>query len=86
MGSGVVPLHLSCANRLRSALRVEEIVGRFQQELENPDPKAPFRGSLVDDNMFAIDVAEWGMDNVLWRQRQERQNEIAASTDTPEKP
>jgi hypothetical protein len=36
--------------------------------------------------MFAIDVAEWGMDNVLFRQRQERQNEIAASTDTQEKP
>lgn len=54
------------------------LLGRFQQELENPNPEAPFRGSLVDDNMFAIDVAEWGMADTLWRQRQERQNEIAA--------
>jgi hypothetical protein len=29
------------------------------------DPKAKFRGSLLDENMFAIDVKEWGLDNVL---------------------
>lgn len=59
----------------------KKLLGQFQRELENPNPEAPFRGSLVDDNMFAIDVAEWGMDNVLWRQRQERQNEISSTND-----
>lgn len=63
----------------------KKLLGQFQEELENPNPEAPFRGSLVDDNMFAIDVAEWGMDNILWRQRQERQNEIA-SPDGPQEP
>jgi hypothetical protein len=57
----------------------KKLLGQFQQEVEHPNPEAPFRGSLVDDNMFAIDVAEWGMDDILWRQRQERQNEIASS-------
>jgi hypothetical protein len=33
--------------------------------LLNPDPAARFRGSLVDDNMFAIDVNEWGLDDLL---------------------
>src|SRR6266481_192839 len=38
---------------------------RFSRELTNRNPSARFRGSLVDDKMFAIDVAEWGMENVL---------------------
>jgi hypothetical protein len=38
---------------------------RFSNELTNRNPSAKFRGSLVDDKMFAIDVAEWGMENVL---------------------
>jgi hypothetical protein len=38
---------------------------RFSDELTNRNPSAKFRGSLVDDKMFAIDVAEWGMENVL---------------------
>jgi hypothetical protein len=63
----------------------KKLLNQFQQELENPNPDAPFRGSLVDDNMFAIDVAEWGMDNVLWKQRQERQNQISATEPAQEK-
>jgi hypothetical protein len=57
----------------------KKLLTQFQSELDNPNPKAPFRGSLIDDNMFAIDVAEWGMDDILWRQRQERQDQIASS-------
>ena len=38
---------------------------RFSSELTNRNPSAKFRGSLGDDKMFAIDVAEWGMENVL---------------------
>jgi hypothetical protein len=61
-----------------------KLLDQFQQEIESPDPKAPFRGSLVDDNMFAIDVAEWGMEDILWRHRKERQNEIASSQNPQE--
>src|SRR5438445_3565260 len=37
------------------------LLSRFENEIENPDPKAPFRGSLVDEIMFAIDLQEWGL-------------------------
>ena len=43
----------------------QRLLVRFSSELTNRNPSAKFRGSLVDDNMFAIDVAEWGMENVL---------------------
>jgi len=31
---------------------------------------ADFRGSLIDDKMFAIDVAEWGKRNILEEYRE----------------
>lgn len=43
----------------------DEFLQRFKAEIDHPDPKAKFRGSLIDDKMFAIDVAEWGMENLL---------------------
>jgi hypothetical protein len=43
----------------------QRLLVRFSNELTNSNPLAEFRGSLVDDKMFAIDVAEWGMENVL---------------------
>lgn len=43
----------------------DDLLGRFQESLRRPGRNAPFRGSLIDPNMFAIDVKEWGMDNVL---------------------
>jgi hypothetical protein len=54
----------------------KELLDRFQLALANPDPSAHFRGSLIDDYMFAIDVAEWGMENVLDKQRVQRQANI----------
>jgi hypothetical protein len=47
----------------------QQLLVRFSNELKNPNPTAQFRGSLVDDKMFAIDVREWGMENVLRAQR-----------------
>ena len=37
---------------------------RFNQRVRHPDKDAPFRGSLVDPRMFAIDVEEWGERNL----------------------
>lgn len=34
--------------------------------------EAKFRGSLVDDNMFAIDVNEWELPDLLAERRAER--------------
>ena len=52
-----------------------ELLKKLTLALHNRDPKARFRGSLVDDKMFAIDVNEWGMDDLL--------SEYRACLDTP---
>lgn len=49
-----------------------DLLNRFALELENPNPKARFRGSLIDENMFSIDLNEWGLDNILDEQRERR--------------
>ena len=49
----------------------DDLLGRFQRELRDGS-KAPFRGSLIDENMFAIDVCEWGLENELARYRELR--------------
>jgi Nucleotidyl transferase of unknown function (DUF2204) len=53
------------------------LLQRFQHELANPNPYAKFRGSLVDENMFAIDVHEWGLDNLVEAFRAQRQPKLA---------
>lgn len=50
----------------------QDLLGRLQDSLARPDSRAPFRGSLVDDNMFAIDVREWGLTNLLEEYRIKR--------------
>lgn len=37
---------------------------RFTDQVRRPDKSAPFRGSLIDPRMFAIDVDEWGERNL----------------------
>jgi predicted nucleotidyltransferase len=38
-----------------------DLLSRLRHELDHPDPNAAFKGSLIDERMFAIDVNEWGM-------------------------
>jgi hypothetical protein len=49
----------------------QRLLVRFSNEVTNPDPAAEFRGSLVDDKMFAIDVSEWGMADAFRTHRAE---------------
>jgi len=49
-----------------------DLLNRFALALENPNPEARFRGSLIDENMFSIDMNEWGLDNILDEYRQRR--------------
>jgi hypothetical protein len=42
-----------------------DLLGRVAEQDRAPNKSAKFRGSLVDDAMFAIDVEEWGLENVL---------------------
>jgi hypothetical protein len=41
------------------------LLDRFQKAISHSDPAARFRGSLVDPRMFAIDVKEWGLADLL---------------------
>ncbi len=47
-----------------------ELLSRFEQVLINPEVDAPFRGTLIDENMFAIDVKEWGLENEIEKYRE----------------
>jgi hypothetical protein len=53
-----------------------ELLRRFEAEIRQPNPEARFRGSLVDDNMFAIDVNEWQLPNLLVERRAQRLAEL----------
>ena len=55
------------------------LLDRFRAAITEPDREAAFRGSLVDDNMFAIDVKEWGLANVLEEYRERRLQSIGKS-------
>ncbi len=54
----------------------DDLLGRLQRELQNPNPQARFRGSLIDPNMFSIDITEWGLDDVSGEYRQRRKPKI----------
>lgn len=43
----------------------DELLHRFRVELKHPNMGIEFRGSLIDEKMFAIDVMEWGKRNIL---------------------
>ena len=38
----------------------KQLAGLFESQVMHPRKNAPFRGSLIDPKMFAIDVDEWG--------------------------
>ena len=59
----------------------DELLTKFRTEVENPDPKAPFRGSLIDEKMFAIDVREWKLQNVIEGYREEAEPKIGEVTE-----
>jgi hypothetical protein len=50
----------------------QELLARYAELVRHPDPQAPFRGSLVDDNIFSIDLKDWGLEDIesTYRARQ----------------
>ena len=50
----------------------QDLLARFAAELHSPHAKARFRGSLIDEAMFAIDVEEWGLADVQKEYRARR--------------
>jgi predicted nucleotidyltransferase len=55
-----------------------KLLRRLEAQIATRNPDASFRGSLVDENMFAIDVNEWELANLLEATRQKRLAEIDA--------
>jgi hypothetical protein len=49
----------------------DDLIRRFDEHVRHPQSDAPFRGTLIDPNMFAIDVKEWG-ERDLYREYCER--------------
>lgn len=47
----------------------DELLQRFKVELAHPNKNFEFRGSLIDEKMFAIDVTEWGKRDILAEHR-----------------
>lgn len=57
----------------------DDLLSRLQKGLDSNVKDAPFRGSLIDEKMFSIDVHEWGMENLLKEQREHHGQAIEAS-------
>jgi hypothetical protein len=62
-----------------------QLVNELMLRLLDPDPSARFRGSLVDESMFAIDVNEWGLDDLLSEYRACRARTIRWPRDAQER-
>lgn len=58
----------------------DDLLGRFRQEIDTPNRNAAFRGSLIDDKMFAIDVNEWGLKDLVNDYREKRTPKIPEDT------
>jgi hypothetical protein len=56
------------------------LIQRFEAAVSRPDPAAKFRGSLIDDKMFAIDVNEWGFDNLMRDYRDRRMRSLSRAS------
>jgi hypothetical protein len=58
-----------------------ELTRRFEEHIYHPKLDEPFRGTLIDPFMFAIDVAEWG-ERDLYREYCERHPLLLRSIDS----
>jgi hypothetical protein len=50
----------------------QELLARLGKQDQSANATAKFRGTLVDNAMFAIDVEEWGLENILQNHQQRR--------------
>jgi hypothetical protein len=59
----------------------KDLIGRLKEAIADPNPKQEFRGSLIDDSMFAIDLKEWRMENLMDRYRAGLASKIRLATE-----
>jgi hypothetical protein len=53
-----------------------DLLAKLHAELESPNSEAPFRGSLIDERIFAIDVCEWNLENLIEKYRAQAEPKI----------
>jgi len=58
----------------------EDLLSRYMLLVREQNPKAPFRGSLVDENMFSIDIKDWGLEDLQKGFRERRMRKQAAGS------
>ncbi len=59
----------------------DELLSHLRRDLDSPSPHPTFRGTLLDERMFAIDVNEWGLENPLPEHRGQRRPKITELPD-----
>lgn len=62
----------------------QELLARYTQLVQQPDANAPFRGSLVDENMFSVDIKDWGLPDLQADFRAKRLRKQSAHEGTPD--
>jgi hypothetical protein len=60
----------------------DDLNGRFAHHINSPNRHAPFRGTLIDPRMFAIDVDEWGERN-LYKEYCEQHPQLIQADPSP---
>jgi len=58
-----------------------DLVSRFQDAVSHPNTAASFRGSLVDEKQFAIDVKRVGSRDIMQDYRERRLRDLPATLD-----
>jgi hypothetical protein len=61
------------------------LLGKLQGSLARPEPTTSFRGTLLDEKMFAVDVNEWGLPNPLAENRAKNARSIDSYSVPPRK-
>jgi Nucleotidyl transferase of unknown function (DUF2204) len=59
-----------------------ELIQHFHDRVRHPDPGAPFRGTIIDPLMFAIDVNDWG-ERDLYREYCDRHPSLLEALQSP---
>lgn len=61
----------------------QDLLSRYMHLVQHSESKAPFRGSLIDDNMFSIDMKDWGLEDIeseyRARQLKKRSEQVPSS-------
>jgi hypothetical protein len=56
----------------------QDLLARYMHLIQHPDPRARFRGSLIDENLFSIDIKDWGLPDVQSAHRARRLRNLSA--------